>query len=358
MTDDRPSAPLPRPRLTRSSDDRVVAGVAGGLGRHLGVDPLAVRITFVILTFAGGLGLLAYLAFLVLLPSDDPDAPPVGWGAARTIGAGLLVVAALAILIPDWLWGPELPVLFVVGLVAFALLRAIRDDGAGGVGRTAAKAGLGILLLGLAAGGFVAAAAGSAVGGGIVVAGLVIAFGVGLVGGAFNGGARWLIAPGLLLALPLGAVAATDLDVRGSWGERTFRPLAIADLAGGYEMGVGSMRVDLRGLDLPAGRSDLSLDMGLGEIQVLVPDGMCVTTEAHAGMGAIDTGDGEEGGVDIDVRDVPRVASEEPRLHLVAGVGVGAIHVGDRWTSWDGPHRSRRGGAEAWRASDSCGDGA
>ena len=118
MTDQTPAQPAPEPpprRLTRSSTDRLVGGVAGGIGRHLGVDPLAIRITFVILTFAGGLGVLAYLACLVFVPSDDPDAPPLHWGLARTLGAGLLAVAALALLSPDWLWGGELFVLLLGG---------------------------------------------------------------------------------------------------------------------------------------------------------------------------------------------------------------------------------------------------
>ena len=131
----------------------------------------------------------------------------------------------------------------------------------------------------------------------------MIACGVGLVGGAFRGGARWLIVPALVLALPLGAVAATDLDVRGTWGDRTFHPATAAELAGGYEMGVGSMKVDLRDVDLPAGRTDLRLDMGIGEIQLLVPDDLCVTTDAQLGIGAVNTGDGEQGGVDVDVTD-------------------------------------------------------
>ena len=86
---DEPQRPEPRPRLTRSSTDSLIGGVAGGIGRHLGVDPLAIRITFVILTFAGGLGLLAYLACLVLLPSDDPErrAAPVGPLRARSAPA-------------------------------------------------------------------------------------------------------------------------------------------------------------------------------------------------------------------------------------------------------------------------------
>ncbi len=74
-------------------------------------------------------------------------------------------------------------------------------------------------------------------------------------------------------------------------------------------MGMGSMKVDLRELDLPAGRTDLPLEIGMGEIKVLVPDDLCVTTEADVGMGAVNTGDGEQGGVDLEVDDdAPGVA--------------------------------------------------
>ena len=61
-------------------------------------------------------------------------------------------------------------------------------------------------------------------------------------------------------------------------------------------MGLGSMRVDVRDVELPPGRTDLPLEIGMGEIQVLVPDDLCVTTEAEIGMGAFDVGDGEQGG--------------------------------------------------------------
>ena len=46
----------------------MIGGVAGGLGRYFDVDPLLFRIGFVVLTFAGGFGLLAYLIGLVAIP--------------------------------------------------------------------------------------------------------------------------------------------------------------------------------------------------------------------------------------------------------------------------------------------------
>jgi phage shock protein PspC (stress-responsive transcriptional regulator) len=349
MSETEPTNPQPEQpprRLTRSTTDRMIGGVAGGLGRHLNVDPLALRITFVILVFAGGIGIVAYLLCLLFVPSDDPDAPPVQWGLARTLGAGLLAVAALAILLPDWVWGPAVPILIIAGAIAYLLIRMVRDDGGTHAGRVAARIALGIVLVALAAGGLVAAAAGSALGGGVAIAGLVIACGVGLVGGAFRGGARWLIVPALVLALPLGAVAATDLDVRGTWGERTFRPGTVAELERGYEMGLGSLKVDVRGVDFPPGRTDLPLEIGMGEIQVLVPDDLCVTTDADIGMGAYDVGDGEQGGVDIELDDRRAVTPGIPHLHLIGDVGVGALFVGHEFREGHGPRDWRDGGFE------------
>ncbi|HKH17394.1 MAG TPA: PspC domain-containing protein [Solirubrobacteraceae bacterium] len=356
MTDTQPTMPQPEQpprRLTRSTTDRMIGGVAGGLGRHLNIDPLAIRITFVILTFAGGLGLIAYLLCVLFVPVDDPSAPPLKWGLARTVGAGLLVVAALAILIPDWFWGPLVPLLVVAGAVVYLLVRMLREDGGTHAGHVAARIAIGIVLVALAVGGFVAAAAGTALGGGIVVAGLVIACGVGLVGGAFRGGARWLIVPAVVLALPLAAVAATDLDVRGTWGDRTFRPATVAELAGGYEMGVGSLKVDMRDVQLPAGRTDLPLEIGMGEIQVLVQDDVCVTTDADVGVGAVNTGEGDQGGIDVDVSDDRDIAPGVRHLHVIADVGIGHVMIGDRFFDWDGPGRWRDDRFDALEAGTS-----
>ena len=59
-----------RPRLTRSSSDKKLAGVAGGLGAHFAVDPMLFRIGFVVATLMSGAGLLAYLLLLAFVPVD------------------------------------------------------------------------------------------------------------------------------------------------------------------------------------------------------------------------------------------------------------------------------------------------
>jgi phage shock protein C len=67
--------------LHRSRTDRKIGGVCGGLAAYLGVDPTLVRVAWVLLTVVSfGLGVLAYLAFLLLAPEEPylplPPPPP------------------------------------------------------------------------------------------------------------------------------------------------------------------------------------------------------------------------------------------------------------------------------------------
>lgn len=66
-------------RLERSTTDRVIAGVCGGIAEHLQVDSTLVRVMFVIGTvLTGGLGFLAYIVLLILLPLPGRPAPFTG----------------------------------------------------------------------------------------------------------------------------------------------------------------------------------------------------------------------------------------------------------------------------------------
>ena len=174
------TGPQPR-RLTRSSSDKVLGGVAGGLGRYFDIDPIIFRIGFVVLALAGGAGVLAYIAGWLLVPADPvPGEAPDGPSRAATIaGAIVLAIAALVLLGPGLFFlAPPLIGLALVGLVGVLLWRAAggNEDG----GSAAARIGLGLLLIVVAATGFVAVAVGAALGGGAVVAGLVIAVGAAL----------------------------------------------------------------------------------------------------------------------------------------------------------------------------------
>jgi phage shock protein C len=61
-------------RLVRSRNDRVIAGVAGGLAATLNIDPLLVRIVLLALAFLNGFGFMLYLALWLLVPNEDSAA--------------------------------------------------------------------------------------------------------------------------------------------------------------------------------------------------------------------------------------------------------------------------------------------
>ena len=62
------------PRLERSRRDRWIAGVAGGIAHHLGVQPSIVRIAFVVSSFAAGFGLVVYVLTWLLAPLETSSA--------------------------------------------------------------------------------------------------------------------------------------------------------------------------------------------------------------------------------------------------------------------------------------------
>ncbi|MGO8686671.1 MAG: PspC domain-containing protein [Candidatus Dormibacteria bacterium] len=124
--------PPPLGRLHRLRSDRVVAGVASGLGAHMGVDPVWIRLGFVVLTFFGGIGLIAYIALWVLMPSADGvpvvGASPGGRGTGadlRIIAGAFFLIAAVLVLAGNFdfhdsglVWGAALigiGLLFLVG---------------------------------------------------------------------------------------------------------------------------------------------------------------------------------------------------------------------------------------------------
>jgi phage shock protein PspC (stress-responsive transcriptional regulator) len=76
-----PRAEPGHPPLYRPVEDRMLAGVASGMARYLGIDVLLVRIVLVVLCFVGGIGLPLYLASWLLIPEE---------GASQSIAADFI----------------------------------------------------------------------------------------------------------------------------------------------------------------------------------------------------------------------------------------------------------------------------
>jgi phage shock protein PspC (stress-responsive transcriptional regulator) len=328
-----PESPQPR-RLTRSRSDRVIGGVCGGLGRYFDVDPIIFRIGAVVLAFIGGAGLLAYLAALLLIPSEDSSA-----AAGTPVGRNrwLVIAGVVVLLCVTWpfllgggllLAGILLPLALLVAagvLVWWFVSGEGPGDDAGDIAKRAAF-GIGILILcGLIA---IAGAWAAAAGGETVVAITVIAAGVAILVGAFVRPVRWLVLPAVTLAISAGAVSAAGIDLDGGVGERDYRPSSAADLRDTYELGMGELVVDLRQTDLPSGDVPLGIDLGIGEARLIVPDDVCVATDAQVGIGEVRTFERHSDGVDVDVEDLPDASADTTRLLVKADVGVGSLRIG------------------------------
>jgi predicted membrane protein len=131
----------------------------------------------------------------------------------------------------------------------------------------------------------------------------------------------------LLLVLPLAIVAAADIDIDGGFGEHRYRPASTAELQPDYRLGIGEMVIDLRDVKLPAGRTDMHVDLGVGHAVVRVPEDTCVTSNVEIGVGQASVLDRGSGGVDIALAESPVPSSGQPELHVDADIGIGALNV-------------------------------
>ena len=90
-----------RPRLARRSHDKLIAGVASGIGDHFAIEPNLVRLAFVVLALAGGAGIVLYGAAWIFLPESDgidtADAP--AGRSARRERSDWVQIAALGAIV-------------------------------------------------------------------------------------------------------------------------------------------------------------------------------------------------------------------------------------------------------------------
>jgi phage shock protein PspC (stress-responsive transcriptional regulator) len=342
-----PEPPQPR-RLLRARSDRVIGGVCAGLGRYFDVDPIIFRIGAVVLAFVGGAGVLAYLAALLLIPSEDAagatpgEAPP---GRNRW----LVILGVIVLLSITWpfllgggllLAGLVIPVAVLVATGVLVWWFVSGEGPAGDAGDVAKRAALGIGILVVCGLISIGGAWAAASGGETIVAVVVIAAAVAVLAGAFVRPVRWLVLPALALALSAGTVSAAGIDLDGGVGERDVRPTSSADLQDKYQLGIGQLVIDLRRTELPPGDVPLELDLGVGDARVVVPDDLCVATDAHVRVGEVRTFERSNHGVDVDLEDRPEAPPGVTRLLVKASVGVGSLRVGRAGADLDRDHGS------------------
>ncbi|HSB86383.1 MAG TPA: PspC domain-containing protein, partial [Ilumatobacteraceae bacterium] len=356
-----PPAPLPPPgpapieateRRWARSDERVVFGVAGGLARGLAIDPLFVRAAFVVLALFSGVGVLLYLAAFLLM-ARSPTSPPPSI-LRRVVGIAAVVVSV------RWLVRGEAHLPDAGWVVAFGLLglaaalwrgrslapvaalpepRRLIDGGsttAGWRSWTAQhrqrprpqRSALGMLAMGAAA--VVGAAVwlfndGAGNRGTLAFGWATATLGAGLLVGTVVGRARWLIIPAAVTAAASLVAAALNfagvgLDHHSGDRNEYLGPGSL--VAGRYQAGVGD--IDLWMADYPNDLST-SVEVGFGDIHIVVPDEVRVQIDARVGLGSIDvfgtSRDGYRRALSVDR------GSGTTTINLRLRVGVGTIDV-------------------------------
>jgi phage shock protein PspC (stress-responsive transcriptional regulator) len=390
-------------RLRRSAHDRKVAGVAGGLARHLDVDPLILRVAFVVLAFFGGAGLLLYGACWLLVPDEETNEAVVTLDE-RSRSVALVIVGALAVLAllgDTWgvFWFPW-PVAVIAAVVLWMVTRKERPQepttwaaapvhdpaapergeepdapqsdlppaagpvtwegqGSGSSGSTRwvygweggsaagstqstwdaaprrgprragpvlfwftlALIALGVGLLGTldVAGADVPDPAYPALALGTIGAMLVI--------GSFWGRAGGLILLGLLATVGLAGATATD-----QWdGERiTESPTTASKVEDVYDFEAGELTLDLTGVsDLEAlDGKDIRVEGGVGQIELLLPEGLDVTIDGEVGgPGSVYLFGDRTGGIDNQLTRSLDGGPDAPAITIDAQLGVGEIHA-------------------------------
>ena len=139
-------AGTPGRSLRRSTDDRVLVGVAGGLGRYFDVDPILFRVLFATSAFFGGVGVLAYLLAWALVPEEGSVDPPVDRlveelrhrGVAFWIVLGTLSVIFWIAVLPDWSPFGFGPIAVAAVILAIALSKRSTTRATGGPAPTGA----------------------------------------------------------------------------------------------------------------------------------------------------------------------------------------------------------------------------
>ena len=161
---------------------------------------------------------------------------------------------------------------------------------------------------------------------------VAVALAVGTVGLMLLATARSPHAGGLV---PLGVVllvvlvltsVVPGIPLDGGAGDRTYRPTTAEELSEDFELGAGTLVLDLRGLPPGTSARDVTeVSVGLGEIVVRVPDDLSVDVTASAGTGQVDVLGTRQEGRGPEVTEV--VGTDDDPLVLRLHVGVGTVEV-------------------------------
>jgi phage shock protein PspC (stress-responsive transcriptional regulator) len=350
--------------LRRRANDRVIGGVAGGLGDYFNVDPLLIRIGFVGLMIFGGAGLVLYVIAWLLIPSEGQDASIVegilqriGLTSRRLAWIAATVLAFILILSfsargvdlstgqetiyfdPAALWA------VAVIVVGFLLLRRREMVPATGVVSSEAAPlrapavpapprprsplvwyvyAATLIAIGLLA--TVSQVGKVEVQPGQFFGVTLAVIGIGLVVGAWWGRARILILLAILL-IPLAIVASfVTAPLVGGVGDHRYAPANAAELRSEYRSIGGRIILDLRDLSVTSGAVHIAASVAVGELVVILPPEASARVHARVGAGSAIIFNSRDDGTSLEDRYVRQHLSG-PTFILDLESGIGVVQV-------------------------------
>ncbi len=349
--------------LRRRATDRVIGGVAGGLGDYFNVDPLLFRIGFAGLIIFGGAGLVLYLIGWVLLPAEGQDASMletffrrlgltprrIGWIALVLVASVLLINSMNSGMAYSIAEGPlGIPGAFwAIAVIGAGVLLLRRRELAVAPTTTVAPVPLptplvkaparprsplgwyviAALLLSIGSMALVSQAARVEVGPGQFFGAALAVIGIGLVVGAWWGRARILILLALLL-LPVAVTASfVTAPLKGGVGDVRFAPANSAELRTEYRLIGGRLVLDLTDL-VPSswGRIHIAASVALGQLVIILPHDASVELHARVGAGDVILFGSQDTGTSLESRFV-RTHPYGPTYVLDLESGIGEVMV-------------------------------
>jgi hypothetical protein len=134
-----------------------------------------------------------------------------------------------------------------------------------------------------------------------------------------------VVASLVTLALVTVAILLAVFDVDGTINDRTYNVTRVENLRDDYRLGIGTMRLDLGGLQVPPGETRVKARVDVGDLHVIVPAGAAPRVHGSAELGEVELPDG----IRADGRNVENEFIETgPRVLVVdAHVGAGSVRV-------------------------------